>query len=79
MIIPVTLRDWTYTKNVRMVLPMTSTEYRAALVALGLNQRQAAELLGVVLRTSQKYANGSPIPKTIELLLNRLIVEQDKS
>ena len=42
---------------------MTKTQYRAALESLGLTQAEAAEFLGVSLRTSWGYANGEPIPE----------------
>ena len=52
---------------------MTPNQYRAALERLGLTQDSAAELLGVSLRTSHGYANGSPIPKATAKLLLLLI------
>lgn len=37
---------------------MSPDEFRAAIAALGLNQRQAAEALQVDERTARKWANG---------------------
>ncbi len=42
---------------------MTSTQYRAALAALGLTQAGAAGLMGISVRNG--YANGWPIPKLV--------------
>ena len=52
---------------------MTSTQYRAALAALGLTQAEAAELMGYDVRTSNGYANGWPIPKLVGLYLDLLL------
>lgn len=54
---------------------MTPNQYRTALERLGLTQETAAEFLGVSLRTSHGYANGSPIPKTTAMLL-RLMTQR---
>jgi len=52
---------------------MTANEYTAALNALQLSQASAAKLLGIGLRTSNGYANGRPIPRSIQLLLELMI------
>ena len=49
----------------RMILddaPMTTAEFRAALVELGKTQSATAELLGVSARTARNYAIGASIP-----------------
>jgi hypothetical protein len=49
---------------------VTGTEYKIAIGCLGMNQREAAEWLGIALRTSQAYANDkSEIPTAIAKLL----------
>lgn len=49
---------------------MTSDEYRACLVRLGLTQSGAARLLGVDARTSQRYASGErAVPPPVQRLL----------
>jgi len=54
---------------------LTHDEYRRALDALGLSQREAGECFGFVLRTSQAYALGeSPIPEPTARLI-KLVVE----
>jgi hypothetical protein len=55
---------------------MNQTQYRTALERLGLTQETAAEFLGVSLRTSHGYANGSSIPEATAKLL-RLMVKLD--
>lgn len=53
---------------------MTPDQYRAALEKIGLtSQDRAAEFLGVSLRTSHGYANGSPIPESVAKLLRLMI------
>lgn len=53
---------------------MTSTQYRAALSALGLSQAGAAEFLGLSLRTSQGYALGEyPVPESVAKLLRLMV------
>lgn len=52
---------------------MTPNQYRAALQRLGLSQAEAAEFLGLSVRTSHGYANGEPIPKTVELVLKLML------
>jgi transcriptional regulator with XRE-family HTH domain len=52
---------------------MTPTQYRAALQQLGLSQREAAQMLGISLNSSNGYANNRPIPEPVAKLL-RLIV-----
>lgn len=48
---------------------MTKTQFREALERLGLTQGQAAEALGLTIRTINGYANGEPIPATVARLL----------
>ena len=49
---------------------MTSTQYKAAIKALGLSQVAAAKWLGISKRTSQAYAIGEyPVPQAIAMLL----------
>ena len=57
---------------------MTATQYREALAALGLTQARAAGYLDISVRTSNGYANGWPIPRTVELLLNLLVRDNEK-
>jgi hypothetical protein len=52
---------------------MTKAQYRAALDALGLSQGDAAEFLGVTVRTSHGYANGASIPTAIAKLLRLMV------
>ena len=54
---------------------MTAIQFRAALDRLSLTQAQAAEALGVSIRTAHGYANGKPIPKPVELLLQRILTD----
>ena len=55
---------------------MTSEQYRKAIAMIGLTQGEAAEFLGVSIRSSNGYANGSPIPEATAKLL-RLMVKLD--
>ena len=48
---------------------MTKHQYRAALNFLGFTQGQAADWLGISIRSSNGYANGDPIPEAIAKLL----------
>ena len=49
---------------------MSKEEFRALIEQLDLNQRTAADVLGVTLKTSQNYANGiTPIPLATAKLL----------
>jgi transcriptional regulator with XRE-family HTH domain len=48
---------------------MTPHQYRAALQQLGLSQREAAQILGISLNSSNGYANGRPIPEPVARLL----------
>ncbi len=49
---------------------MTPDEYRATLASLGLSQAGAARLLGVQVRTSERWASGaSEVPPPVERLL----------
>lgn len=52
---------------------MTSKQYRAALSALGLTQAEAAEFLGIGVRTSHGYANGDEIPEAYAKLLRLMV------
>jgi DNA-binding XRE family transcriptional regulator len=52
---------------------VTPNQYRTALERLGLTQESAAEFLGVSLRTSHGYANGSPIPEATAKLLKLMV------
>lgn len=68
-------RDWlnlseVYSLGWRRPGPMNSAEYRAALHSLGVTQAEAARLLGVDLRTSQKWACGErSVPAPAVMLL----------
>lgn len=68
-------RDWldvaqVYSVGWRAPGPMDAAEYRAALRCLGITQTEAARLLGVDVRTSQKWANGERnVPQPAVLLL----------
>lgn len=54
---------------------MTSTQYKAAIRALGLSQERAGDCLGIGRRTSQGYALGEyPVPEPVAKLL-RLCVK----
>ena len=57
---------------------MTNDEYRAALAQLGWTQGQAAEQLGISVRSSNGYANGTDIPKLVSLALSYFLVTQTK-
>jgi len=48
---------------------MNADEYQAIIAALGITQRQAADLLGVSHRSSAGYATGQPIPGPVARLL----------
>lgn len=52
---------------------MTSKQYRTAIAKLGLTQAQAAEMLGVSIRTSSSYANGKAIPVATAKLLTVML------
>ena len=52
---------------------MTSNQFRTALAALQLSQLEAAEWLGLSLRSIHGYANEKPIPEPVAKLL-RLVV-----
>lgn len=58
--------------------PMNTNEYRDLLDQMGWNQEQAAQALGVTLRTSAGYATGGSIPLTTAKLL-RLLAQLPKS
>jgi hypothetical protein len=55
-----------------MLPGMTSTGYRKAIAALGLNQRQAGEFLNLTDRTSRSYAAYGP-PVVVAMLLLTMI------
>jgi DNA-binding XRE family transcriptional regulator len=55
---------------------MTSAQYRAALAKLGMTQQEAADFLGVSVRTSNAYANDGTIPEATAKLL-RLMIKLD--
>mgnify|MGYP000724648441 CR=1 FL=1 len=58
---------------------MDHEEYRAALAALSLSQKDAARLLGSDDRTSRRWALGeSAIPTTVEIILT-LCLENPKA
>ena len=48
---------------------MTKSQFRNALDDLGLTQGEAAEWLGINIRTVHGYANGAPIPEPLAKLL----------
>jgi DNA-binding transcriptional regulator YiaG len=53
---------------------MTSAQFRAAIAALGLSQGQAAEFLGVALRTVSGWAIGEyRIPEAVAKLLRVMV------
>jgi DNA-binding XRE family transcriptional regulator len=52
---------------------MTSAQYRAALAKLGMTQQDAADFLGVSVRTSNSYANDGIIPEATAKLLCLMI------
>lgn len=52
---------------------MTSPQYRAALAKLGMTQQEAADFLGVSIRTSHSYANDAMIPEAVAKLLRLMI------
>ncbi len=51
---------------------MTANQYRATLAALGLTQAGVAQHLGISVRTSHGYANGTPIPTVVQIALASL-------
>jgi hypothetical protein len=52
---------------------MTKHQYRSALHYLGFTQGQAANWLGISIRSSNGYANGEPIPEAISKLLRLMV------
>jgi DNA-binding XRE family transcriptional regulator len=48
---------------------MTADDYRQAMIDLGLTQNEAADFLGVSLRTAHGYANEQPVPLCVAKLL----------
>ena len=58
---------------------MTPDELRTQLARLGLTQTGAARLLGVSDRTVRYWAAGEkPIPKSVEMLMERLTPDEVK-
>ena len=57
---------------------MTATQFRAALEHLGWTQQQMANELKISIRSVNGYANGTPIPKLVELAILALNKEQTK-
>jgi predicted GIY-YIG superfamily endonuclease len=55
---------------------MTSKQYREAIRKLGMSQGEAADFLGISIRSSNGYANGRLIPEHIAKLL-RLMIRLD--
>ena len=63
------------------VHPVTPNQYRKTLARLDLApaSKATAEALGVTLRTAQRYVSGeTPIPRTVELLLDALLRERSR-
>lgn len=65
-------------KKVRRMSPdpngaMTADEFRSAIEALDLSQVKAAKFLGVMPRTSRRYAGPGPIPPPVAILLRYMI------
>lgn len=57
-----------------MANEMQRQEFWEALRTLGLNQTQCADMLGISLRTVQRYYTGhSPIPVWVERVLRTLV------
>ena len=56
-------------------LAMTATELRQLLAQMGVNQCEAARLIGIDPRTIRRYVAGATIPTTIEYSL-RYLCEQ---
>jgi hypothetical protein len=52
---------------------MTQKQFRAALARLGVDQGEAAEILGCTIRTVNGYANGKEIPVVVERFLHLMI------
>jgi hypothetical protein len=52
---------------------MSKDQFAAALEALELNQASAAAFLDKGLRTLNGYANGRPVPRCVQLLLELMI------
>lgn len=58
---------------------MTPKQYRKAIDELGWSQVEAARQLGIGPRSSRRYALGErKIPKSVELLLKRLVDEENE-
>ena len=59
---------------------MTGEQYAKAAEALGLTREQAAETFGVHERTIRRWIAGtSPVPKLVEVLLNTLALQKQRS
>jgi hypothetical protein len=52
---------------------MTAKQYRAMLDYFDVSQAEMAEFLGISVRTSHGYANGSPIPLATQRLLRMMV------
>jgi len=52
---------------------MTAAQFSNALARLGLTQGQAAEFLGVSIRTTHGWANNKPIPEAVAKLLRLML------
>jgi hypothetical protein len=62
-----------------MSKPMTNDQYRGAIDLLGLNQQQAARLLGSNERTSRRWALGErPVPPLVSKVLRYMIAKRIK-
>lgn len=55
---------------------MTPTLFRKAIATMGMSQGEAAIFMGVTRRTVNGWANGEPIPKTVEVLLSIMVDRQ---
>lgn len=58
--------------------PMDADEYRAAIEHFQMSQGEAAEFLGLSLRTSNAYANGGAIRMGDSMLLRLMIKRKIK-
>lgn len=55
---------------------MTGPEYKLAIACLRLNQREAADFLGIALRTSQDYATKGGVPTPSAKLLRLMVARR---
>jgi hypothetical protein len=55
---------------------MTTAEYLAALERLGLSRTsgETSDALSVTTRQLTRYANGHPIPKTVQIILTLMLM-----